>query len=313
MTRGQWTLIGLLLVQAMLIAVLRHPELKAAPGSATGSLFAGFDPAAVDTIQVGTKPEETLVLERDGSAWKITSADGYPADSSKVDDLLETIRKATARSAVVTSDKYHESLEVTEEKAQARIRLFSSGAEAPSVDLLLGKATAGGAHVRIAGEESVYEIRDLTAWQLRPDTASWMQRTLVDVPTDSVQRVAVKNAHGSFELEKVEGDWLVVLPEESKGRTCAKDKVDPIVRAAAALSATGAAGRLDPTAQGLGDDATTVTLTHDEGRVTVRAGSPVPDKNGQVHVTRDGFGFAATQWESSLASVTAAKLDDLVP
>ena len=311
MTRGQWTLIGLLVVQAMLIAVLRNPA-TAGP-SEPGSLVPEFEASSVTKVEVGTNPDEKLVLRRDGSTWTIATADGYPADTSKVDDLLNTIRDAKTRSAVVTSDKYHESLEVSEAKAQARVRLYRDGEDEPVADLILGKTTTGGAHVRIAGEEDVYDVRGLTPWQLRPDTATWMQKKLVDIPVDSVRKVAVRNEHGAFEVERVEGDWIVVTPDDAKGRSCSKEKIDAIVRVAASLNVSGAAGRVDAAAQGLGDDATIVTLSHDEGSTTVRIGAKVPDNDSQAYVTRDGFGFAATQWESSFNSATNAKLEELLP
>jgi len=311
MTRGQWTLVGLLVVQVMLIVVLRHPE--AAGSTEPGALVPSFETSDVVRVELGTKPDERLVLSRDGSGWAITSAEGYPADASKVDDMISTIREARVRMAVVTSDKYHESLEVSEEKAQARIRLYRADSENPFVDLIVGKSAMGGAHVRVAGEEDVYDIRDVTPWQLRADTATWMQKTLVDIPTDSVQKLAIHNEHGSFELERSDDSWIITLPEESSGISVNQDKVNPIVRAAATLNVSGAAGRLDPSKQGLGDEAITVTLTHGEGTTTVRLGTEVPDKSGQIYVTRDGFGFAATQWETSFNSVKNAKLEELLP
>jgi len=311
MTRGQWTLIGLLVVQAILIAVLRHPE--ADTSIAPHKLVPTFESSAVTKVEVGTKPDEKLTIERDGSDWKITSADGYPADSTKVNELIRDIGMADARTAVVTSSKYHESLEVTEDKAQARVRLYQADSDKPFIDLIVGKATTGGAHVRVAGEKEVYDVQRISPWQLRPDVTTWMQRTLTDIPPDSVEKLVVSNENGTFELEKKDSDWLVVTPEESKGRSCNADKVDPIVRAVASLTAAGPGGRLDPAKQGLGDGATTVTLTHHAATTTVRIGGPVPDKNGQVYVTRDGFGFAATQWDSSLGSVRNAKLEELLP
>lgn len=311
MTKLQWTLAGLLVVQAMLIAVLRHQDPVATHGPK--ALVEGLDVAAVARIEVGTKPDERLVVEKNGTDWKIATAGGYPADAAKVDELLEKIGKAETRGAVVTSDKYHESLEVTEEKAQARIRLYAAGSDKPLADLILGKTSSGGAHVRRAGDENVYDVRDLSPWQLRPDTATWMQRRLVDVPTESVQRLAVRNANGSFELERKDGDWVVALPEESKGRSCTKDKVETMVRSLGSLSAANPGGVLDPATQGLGDDAVIATITHDEGTTTIRIGAAVPDKDGQLYVTTDGFGFAATQWETSLSSVVNAKLEELLP
>jgi hypothetical protein len=310
MTRGQWTLLGLLVVQAALIAVLRQPA--SAGFSETRPLVDGLDPAAIARIEVGSTGEK-LALRRDGETWAIVSAGDYPADGAKVRDLLDKIKSATVRSPVVTSDKYHESLEVTEEKAQARIRLYRADSETPVADLLLGKnAMGGGAHVRLAGDDEVFDVADLSPWSLRPQTSTWMQRTIVDIPPETVRRISVSSSNGSFELERVEDEWLVAAPEEQKGRSCAKEKVDPIVRAAASLNAADIGGKLDPPAQGLGDDATTITLTHDEGSVTVRIGSTVPDRSGHVYVTRDGFPFAVTQWASSLDSVTKATLAELL-
>lgn len=310
MTRGQWTLIGLLVVQAALIVVLRQPA--AAGSSEPSPLVEGLDPAAIARIEVGSTGEK-LALRRDGETWAIASAGNYPADGAKVRDLLDKIKSASVRSPVVTSDKYHESLEVTEEKAQARIRLYRADSEKPVADLLLGKTTTGGAHVRLAGDDEVFDVSDLSPWSLRPETSSWMQRTIVDVPPESVRRISVSNANGSFELERFEDEWQVVAPEEQKGRSCAKEKVDPILRAAASLNAADIGGKLDPASQGLGEGATVVTLAHDDGSVTVRIGSTVPDRSSHVYVTRDGFPFAVTQWASSLDSVTKARLAELMP
>jgi hypothetical protein len=311
MTRGQWTLIGLLVVQLALIAVLKQPS-----GAATTEahpLIADLDPGAVTRIEVGSKAGETLILKRGANGWSIVTGGGYPADATKVDELLDKLKEASVRSAVVTNDTYHDSLEVSEEKAQARVRLFQEGSDEPIADLIVGKATTGGSHVRVAGDEDVYEIRDLSSWQLRPEPGTWMQRTLVDVPVSSVQRLAVSNVNGSFALEKAGGEWIVTTPASSEGQTCTTDKVEGIVRTVATLTATDAVGVVDPEAHGLGAEATVVTLEHDEGSVTVRIGGPVPDKSGQLYVTRDGFVFAATQWESSLGAVTAARLEDLLP
>lgn len=310
MTRGQWTLIGVLFVQLLLIAVLHQPG--SAGATEARPLTPGFDRAAVTRIEVSSPKGDAIDIERDGSGWKITSASGYPADSEKVGELLDKVGEANVRTPVVTSSRYHDSLEVSEERAQAHIRLFAADDVEPIVDLFVGKSTTGGAHVRRSGDEEVFDIRGLSPWQFRPDTTTWMQKKLVDVPTDSVTILGVTNEHGSFEIEKDGERWLVASPDESSGRACNADKVNAVVRAVASLTSTGVGGPVDPVSQGLGDGATVVTLRHGEKTVTVRIGGPVPDKDGQVYVTRDGFGFAGTQWESSLKSAMNAKLGELL-
>jgi hypothetical protein len=81
---------------------------------------------------------------------------------------------------------------------------------------------------------------------------------------------------------------------------------------------------VDEAAHGLADPAATVVLRFEEptaegeagpaiGELTLRIGGTPEDEESQRYVTREGFGFTGTVWESSVRRLIEETLEDLAP
>ena len=84
------------------------------------------------------------------------------------------------------------------------------------------------------------------------------------------------------------------------GKSLDQGKVDSLVRTMATLQLSEAAGEVDDEAQGFASPAATVTLAWEGGEARVQVGTTVEGKDSQRYITREGFGFAGTIWDSSI-------------
>jgi hypothetical protein len=336
MTRTQWILAGALLLQLGLIALVRSPFSTASASTEPRPLLPALDAGAAQRIELLGDEEKKVVLTRNGGAWHVDSLDGFPADGVKVDGLLKTLRELTAGRPVVTSSRYHDTFKVETDENEGRVRVWTSPDGEPAVDLIVGSSPNYQlAHVRKASEDPVYEIRGLATYDLQPEASSWATKDLVQVEPGQVVALEVTNRSGSFALEREAGGaWKIRSPAGAEG-TLDAAKVDELVRAAASLRIADPVGREEAGSQGLDAPAATVVLrvaaaektTATEQtagaeaaaetaaapqEVTVRIGKPLEENTSQRYVTRDGFGYTGTVWESSVERLIEGELQGLL-
>jgi hypothetical protein len=323
MTRTQMGLCAVLFVQIVLIVMLRSPLGSAVAGSEARPLVPGLDQVEVARVEIRGPGDEWLTLERDGTGWSVGSVGGYPVDGGKVDDLIDDLRGLEVRRPVVTSGRYHASLEVTEDEPEGRVRVYAEGSEDPAADLILGSSpNYRTTHVRTADDDRVYEVRGLEAADVRPDASAWVEREYLSVDTDRVVGVGLANAEGSFELERVGEQWQAIAPAGG-AREIDPDEVESLVRSVASLYIADPVGPVDDAVHGFDEAAATLTLRLqadadevDEGaaleeEVVLVVGKVLDDNESQRYVRKIGFPFAATVWNSSVEELVATTLDDL--
>jgi hypothetical protein len=311
--RVQLALVGLLAVQCLLIVVLRSPFTAAHAPSAARSLLPGLESSAAQRIALEGS-DGAVTLARDGEKWSIEELGGYPADGVKVNDLLTSLTELKVREPVVTSSRHHDSLGITDDENEGRVRVYTGGEDAPAVDLILGSAPNYRVmHLRQAADDEVYEVRGLASYDVRPDTAAWADKNLVDLEATAVTALSFSNLHGSVELTKAESGWALVGGDGTRALDSAK--IDELISSLTALRLAEPAPANDG-AFGLDPPVASATLTVDGDSgprvIVVHVGSPVAGNDSQRYVTRDGFGFAGIIWESSVKALLDRKLEDLV-
>lgn len=319
MNRTQVTLAGLLLVQLVVILLVRSPF--AGPAGATGPhpLLVGLGEGVVPARVALEGEERSITLTRGETGWAIDELQGFPADAQKVSNLLDDLRELSVRRPLVTSPRYHDSFEVSDEDNEGRVKIWSEKDDVVA-DLILGSSPGYRLlHVRLGGEDAVYETRGLSSYDLRADSAGWIAKHLVDSEGREIVRFSLKNEHGSFELSRVEDGWQVVAPAALAGRALDPDAVDAMVSGADSLVLADGVGPVDEEAHGFGKAATVVRLEFSNGEqgetgaeVTLRLGAQTPGEEGRRYVTREGFAFTGTIWDSSVSKWLDARLDTLL-
>ncbi len=320
MNRTQLMLGGLLLVQIVLILILYSPFSGATAGIESRPLLPALEAVTPSRLEIQGADDGVLTLLKQAGEWRVDDLDGFPADGQKVDDLLRDLEQLTVRRPVVSSDRYHAAFKVTEDEHEARIRLWEEAADEPDVDLIVGSSpNFRSSHVRVAGDDAVYEVRGLSPYDVRPDSASWIDKNLVDADEARVVGLKLTNESGSFELEKQDGVWKVISPAASADRELDAGKAQALIRALSSIRLSDGAGPLDEAAHGLAPPAATLVLrlAPDEGQegaeseLTVNVGGQVEDNESQRYITRSSFGFTGIVWESSVRQLLEKTLDEL--
>ena len=322
MNRTQLYLVGLLIVQVVLILLVRSPFSTASVGTEARALLPVLEAITPSQLEILGSDDESVRLAREGESWRVESLGGFPADDDKVEQLLDNLADLRVRRPVVSSGRYHESFKVADDEYEGRIRLWAAAGSDADVDLFLGSSpNFRTSHVRLAGEDAVYEVRGLSSYDVRPASSGWIERELVQTDETDVVGFTLSNESGSFELVREDGIWKLRSPEHEE--TLDQGKVDAFVRTACSVRLDDAVGPVDSAAHGFTSPAATLVLrwsdalegVDEEGDVrelTLTVGQQLPDNESQRYITREGFEFTGTVWESSVRRLLEETLDDLL-
>jgi hypothetical protein len=210
-----------------------------------GALLLGNLPAneiVSITIQ-GAKDSVSLAKEED--RWIVADRFHYPADFSKIIDLVRRLKEAKIGRQFEASEETQRRLslknpddpDAAEEEKGIRI-LLSDKQETPLASLLLGKTREGGAerrfpsgqYVRLGKEPKIYLIDQHFAY-LQKKPAEWLDKTLVEVDEEEVKKISCmtpdgKKTHFAFERSEKEKDLEPVnLPKDRKVKKSALERL----------------------------------------------------------------------------------------
>lgn len=269
MNRGNQILAGVLALQAVILIGMNlggdDPMVVEQK-----KLFADLDGDLVTRVEILGPPgeeQESIVLKRSGSKWGIETADGYPAKSEEVKELLETIEDLRSTSLVVTSDRYHEKLKVADDDYNRLVKLTTDGG---TIEMYVGTSPSfKNTHVRIGGSDDVFLVPELSTSDVTERAWNWVDRYYLDVPQDEVWSVEIENEKGTIRLERdpVSDDWAAVGVEGELNTST----VDDLVRKARSVKLEAPVGKTVKPEFGLEDPEATVRLV--VGTSTI-AGAP---------------------------------------
>lgn len=308
MRRTQLVLGVLLLLQVVLILAARSPFSSGGRDDAARTLLPALGAVTVNHLQLAS-PSGTLDLVRDGESWTVEDLDGFPADADKIEQLVETLADLTARRPVVTSPRYHAAFGVAEDEFENRVRVWHGDGKEPT-ELFVGTSpNYRTIHVRTGEANEVYEVKGLASYDVHANAGSWIEKRLVRVPEDEVDRVVVENGIGRLELTRADGTWRAVAPATPEGKEIDPEAVDALIRAATAVRLQDAAVG-DDASRGLEDPVARLLLGWGDGEAEILVGVTVPEQESQRFVTRKGFGFAGVVWDSALGKILEGGIDD---
>lgn len=325
MSKLNTILVVVLLAQLALITGMRVAGDRDAPVRSL-VLFEGLEPEKVTSIEIrGATPKEkddppqsSVKLVKQGGKWGIADADGYPAESSRVDDFLKQIAALRSHDVVLTQGTYHEKLEVAEDKYAKKVILESEG---KPVTLFIGTSPSfKNVHVRLGGQDEVYLVNDLSPSDAGDRAWSWVARDYLKYAQEQVWQVRVDNAKGSFQLEKdpATGDWAAL----GAAGALAKTTVDDLVRKASNIALESPVGKTELPEHGLSAPLATITLVTGTSTVagkfppttethTLRIGTKL-EKENQYYVKASNSEYVVRVTGWSLQPLVEKGKDDLV-
>lgn len=227
-------LIVILLVLALVAVVMKGgkktPSIKeqtkledVAPGDLTVKDIAKLQ------VFIGAKPDEKVVLERDGDAWKVSSQFNAPAKTDTLEKYLGDLLKLKGEfRATATGDDKLSPYNLQDSKA-FRVQAFKSGANEAAVDILIGKSPKyGQAFIRKAGGDRVYmETTNLRQdaglygdeTDKAPTADKWLDKDIVKLDKEKITKIALTMPDKELVLEKHEKPKPAQAEEKKEGES----------------------------------------------------------------------------------------------
>ncbi|MBU0481042.1 MAG: DUF4340 domain-containing protein [Proteobacteria bacterium] len=228
-------LAGLLAVQLVLVVIMFwRSDDGALPETA---LLTGLRADAINTVQIADEDGGTLVMRRREKGWQVAIEKDvwYPADGDKVDSLVTKLATLNSSRLVTRTRASHGRLKVADQKFGRRLELAGDGKE-PAV-LYLGTApNHKSIHVRVAGDDKVYLVKDLAAWEVQVDPGTWWRTSYLDLDPDRLTEIRLKNDKDSFVLIRRENkaDWFL----QGSSMPLNREKLNGFLEDVAQLSVT---------------------------------------------------------------------------
>jgi len=166
-------------------------------------------------LYAGAKPDQKLVLERDGDGgkWKITSKWEAPVAQQKIDEFLGTLEGLEGEFRATASGDALKTYAV-DDAGGFHVVGYTAGAGEPAFHIINGKSpTFEQAFARLAGSEDVYHInvslrREAGIYTVEmedaPEHAIWLDKTVFETPEDKIKAVALSypDKEIAFELRE---------------------------------------------------------------------------------------------------------------
>lgn len=190
-------LLALLLGAQLLLALglyFMEPDLAA---DAAQTPLLTFDRERVDQVLIeGTDQAAVTLARRDGS-WTLPDLGGFPADGTRVAQLLARLAELQGGLPVATSIAAQPRFRVDDADFERRVTL--SAGEEELAKLYLGSSPGmGQIHAR-ADDSNRIQAVELAAFDIPVQTDDWIDRMLVQIPREEIAAIAI----GDLRLERV--------------------------------------------------------------------------------------------------------------
>jgi hypothetical protein len=316
------TIVLLILAVALLLLATwykKHEQsIETEVAAVTKTVIKDLTSGTVERIAITIPDGTTATLTKKDNVWYTDAAKGHKADKHLMGSVFSTVDKEIVGEVVGTNPDTFGDYQVNETSATHVV--FYGNASAPIEDLYIGKpgTSRNSTYVRKANTNEVLSVDASLAFMFnKPD--GWRDKSIFDIPADTIVGLAGEGTSGTFELKRVVNDWKLVKPEAGPARA---DKAQSMASVAAALRVTEFvdAGSTQPLAEfGLDPPQQKLTLTR-EDRSTSPA-KPVtevlligkPKQGLSTYYAKRADSDSIYTIGSYQAETLAPKLDDLLP
>ncbi|MFP3896910.1 MAG: DUF4340 domain-containing protein [Anaerolineales bacterium] len=307
MKRHHQILAAILLVQMVITGVVFWP--RSAAEERAEPLFPDLVADSIVSLKITDERGEQITLHKKGEEWVLPEADDYPAQTTSVTPVLDSLVEVDTDNVVARSEGSHRQLQVSAENSVGRV-VFETEDGHQHV-LYVGSAPRYGAsHVRVKGEDEVYLTSAISHWNLTAQPSSWVNASYLSVPQEELVQMTLENEQGTFIFVRgEEGAWT--LEDLAEDEQISEAEIDNLVSSVANLRLQRPLGKTEEATYGLDDPHAVVTLQTTEEEHTLVVGSHDAEKGGYV-VKASNASYYVTVSEASIRRVIEAGREDLL-
>lgn len=170
-------------------------------GSGLAAYFDGVNEASVSEARI-LRPTDTLVLARQGSAWRVN---GFRADSGSVARFFQALAETDVGDLVATNPANHDRMGVSADSARTlelqvggTTRTLLFGDEGPRPSTIYG---------REPGSDEVFLVEGALWNHLQRLLEDWRNRRMLALDTTMIARIAVSRDDEAFTLVRADSLW----------------------------------------------------------------------------------------------------------
>jgi hypothetical protein len=208
MNRTQKTLAAVIVLQVAIGAFIYWPK---TPISRQGALLLSgitSDQVTSLTLENTDGTQSSFQKQVDGT-WLLPQADDFPADATKITDLLDKVFKIRDGRLVTETTSSQKRLQVADDSFYNKITLGL--ADGTSKIMYVGTtAGAGATHVRIGGQDSVYLTDQLTSYDADAAVNNWVNVEYLKETYADINYLTFTNASDTVEFQMDSaGTWTM--------------------------------------------------------------------------------------------------------
>ena len=295
-------LLGLLLLQVALVIFMYRPNQNT--GAPEVQLFEKLNPAEVTAMTISDGDGKSITLQKVSEEWQVGPRQ-YPGDAENISKIFTKISVIKSSRLITKTKSSHVRLKVADETYDRKIVIVSPGGE---VVFYIGTAPSSkSVHLRKAGDNEVYQVADLSSWEIQPDDASWWQSKYVKVSADDLTGFTLNNAHGKVAFSKDDDGKWKIKGKQPEIETDQK-KVEELINSIASISI---ADYLDKSYSPQGEPEASLVYEAKQGSFTLQ----IWPKDGEDddHVTKNSkSSFYAKIRSYILEDVLKSKIADFI-
>src|SRR5262249_25587108 len=187
------------------------------PAGEPGAAVYHVAKADVDELEITDPKKGTIDLKKDGAEWKMTAPVADRADQKAVEQALDALDALKLKQVVAEKPESYDTVGVKDEDV---VKIVPKKAGKPLATLLLGKTT----NARIDGDPRVFATANLKRFALVKETKLWRDRTILEMPSDSLDHVAVAYPGGQTVVVGKEAPPAAEPDKDGKPTPKAPDK-----------------------------------------------------------------------------------------
>lgn len=207
MKRNISTLLGILILLGVAAYIVLHQEGELSRSSSAGEPLVSFDSSAVDKMEI-TANNSTVVLQREGGKWMVTSPIRYPADEAAVTKAVGQGRDMKVTAVVSTNSAKQATFSV--DSTGPLVKWFSN--ERLLAAVRIGKPTASWTetYARIDASDEVCSVTGTLGVVYIKQPNDWRDKTIFKVDREMVNDVKFQYGDTLFTLTKKDSvTWMI--------------------------------------------------------------------------------------------------------
>jgi hypothetical protein len=216
--------LSLLAIAAVIVAggaILQSRLAHRAGASAmfqSSPLIQGLALDAIARITITSeKGEKTTTLEKKDKQFVVVDKNGYPANVSAVNTLLNNCLDIRTTEHITSDAANHADLGITDQTARYGVRFFNAeGKEITGVLISEMQSNPDGAFARLTTSNEAYFIQS-PPW-LSTGPIDYIDSTLIQADRAKMRKVIVKGPSGEYVLTSADGSDVVVLEPMPEGK-----------------------------------------------------------------------------------------------